>query len=646
MKTVLLILILLTNLLQANTDEDKLSLYSNSSNKQIEIKWLVSDYSSKNSYKIYRSVDGSKFKYLKSIKPKSYKSLKDRGYSEDYIFMIYPNKDVKTFKDRVHLLQIEQNVEGFRVLKIMRDKEFSKNIGQYFVDKNVKKDKLYTYLIQLYKEDKHIYQKMVRGHTFKVEPKNDFMWVSAKNSSNGIALTWDMQNKFGFFNIYRKMKNEKQFTKLNEDLIYLSKEFTQKAKFFYMDRGLKNGDKATYYICKIDMFSKEGKPSRKVIGYKESLFKLPPSVKDVFIKSNDKKIIIRWEQNYNILGYNIYRSTIYQDGFKKINKKPIKKEVYFDKNFKTNQSYYYYVTVLNMHGESKPSMKILSYTKDTTPPIKPKDLTFKTEAGAVLLKWSNSKSSDTIGYRIYVSMSVNASEWILVNEELIKPNSFKHERSKKLSRFDYYYRVSAVDKTYNESFPSNIVKVRLPDVTPPKQPFVMVYRAYADNIKIEWNKIIVYDLSHYNVYRKMDKEFKKLNKKPLKNSVFIDEKPIEGINEYVITSVDKSGNESQKTNSRKITLIDNIPVKIENFKLIKTKDGVKASFTCRDSDYAGFKLFKSSGEIIKYYNVSNFVKGKSFEDKQVSKKGTYFYMIKAYDKAGNIGKSDVIKIKF
>ncbi len=645
MKTILLILLMLTNLLHAKAESDKLSLYANSGTKVIELKWLLDEYSSKYNYKIYRSVDGSKFSFLASIKAQNYESLKKRGYSDDYIFMIYPNRDIKNFEDRIRIMKIEQNVQGFRILRIMQERQFAKNIGQYFADKSVKKDKLYTYFVEAYLDNKRVHQKMIRAHTFKVKAKNDFMWVNAKNTSSGIALTWDMQNEFGFFNIYRKMKNEKKFTKLNPDLLYLSKEFTQKSKAFYMDRSLKNGDKATYYIRKIDMFSKEGAPSRKFIGHKETLFKLPPSVKNIFIKSNDKKIIVRWEKNYNIIGYNLYRSTIYQGAFVKINKKPIKREVYFDKNFKTGENYYYYVTAVNMHGESKPSLKILTYAQDTTPPSKPQKLTFKVEAGVVSLKWKSVKSNDIVGFRLYVSMSENASEWALVNKDLIKTNSFKHERSKTLSRFNYYYRITSVDKTYNESFPSNIVKVKLPDVTLPNQPSIMVYRAYTDKITLEWNKIMVYDLSHYNVYRKVDKKFQKLNKKPIINSIFIDKKPIDGINEYVIVAVDKSGNESLRKNSRKISLIDNKPVKITNFKLTKTKKGVMASFSCTDKDYAGFKLFKSSGKIPKYYNVSNFVKGKSFEDRQVSKKGTYFYMIKAYDKAGNIKKSDVLKIK-
>ncbi len=644
MKTILLFLLLLVATIQAKTDINGIHLFANSTPTEVELKWLLDDYSSRYSYKIYRSTDGSNFKFIGSVKPQSYDALKKRGYSKDYIFMIYPHKDIKTFDDKLQVLQIEPNVQGFRTLKVMQDRVFARNSGQYFKDSSVKKDRLYTYNVEAYKDNQIIYQRMIRAHTFKVKPKNDFLWVSVKNTPEGIALTWDIQTKFGFFNIYRKMKNEKKFIRLNSDIIYLSRDFVKNSKAFFTDTELKSTNKATYYIRKVNMFSIEGKPSKKYT-ITRTIHKLPKRVKNIFIKSNDKKMIIRWRKSNNILGYNIYRSSIYQSGFVKLNKKPIKKDVYFDKNFNPNQNYYYYITAINMHGESKPSNKILAFAKDTTPPQKPKKLTSDVKAGEVSLKWSKANTNDLLGYRVYTSMNIDADEWELVNEKIIPTNYFVHKKPKSLSRFDYFYRVTAVDKNHNESFPSNIVKIKLPDITAPEQPFVTIYRAYANKIKLQWNKIMVYDFSHYNIYRKNKDRLIKLNKKPLINAVYTDKKPLDGINTYVVTAVDTSGNESNTTKSKSITLIDNKPVKIENFTLTKTSKGVKASFRCKDKDYKGFKLFKSSGKVLKYYNVSNFIKGKSFEDTQVSKKGTYFYMIKAYDKAGNISKSNVLMIK-
>jgi fibronectin type 3 domain-containing protein len=642
MRYIILIVCLIANLLQAEVVKDRLFLFANSEAKQIELKWFTHNYSSQYSYKIYRNSKGDKPKFLHTLKPESYEVLKTTGYDEDYIFMVYPYKNVKSFDDRIQVAKIEENVQAFRMLKLIRDRAFAKNLGQYFVDLNVKKDKLYMYTIEAYKGKKMVFQRSILAHTFKEETKRDFMWTRAKQSSGGLELSWDVSKEINYYNIYRKKQNEKKFTKINPDLMFISKEYAQKTRILYTDKDIKAGESATYYIRRIDMFAKEGTPSSHFKGEIKIAKKVKPSVvKNLFTTSTDSKIKIKWSKIQNVLGYNIYRSKIYQGNFKKINKKPIKKEVYFDKNFKSDKNYYYYVTAINMHGESKPSVTMLAYARDTTKPLKPTNLTAKVSAGLVSLQWMKVKDDNLVGYRVYVSMDEDASQWSLINKEILKTNSYEHNRSKTLSRFPYYYRVSAVDKTFNESFPSKIVKTKLSDVTAPNQPFIKKFRAYTAKITLEWSKIVVYDMEGYNVYRKTDKKLIKLNKTLLKNSIFIDTKPLKGANEYVIAAVDASGNESVKKDSRVIYLKDIKPVKIENFKLSKTKDGIKATFTCSDTDYAGFKLFRSSGEIVEYFNVSNFVKSKSYTDKSISKKTTYFYVVKAYDKAGNISESEV-----
>jgi len=646
MKHIVLIVFLIANLLQAEVLKDRLFLFANSSVKQIELKWFTRNYSSEYSYKIYRNSKGDKPKFLHTLKSEKYDVLKASGYDEDYIFMIYPYKEVKSFDDRIQVAKIEENVQAFRMLKLMRDRAFAKNLGQYFVDLNVKKEKLYMYTIEAYKGKKMVFQRSIFAHTFKGDKKRDFMWTRAKQSSDGLELSWDVSQEFNYYNVYRKKDGEKKFKKLNRDLLFISKDYSQKTRTLYVDKDMKEGDRATYYVRRIDMFAKEGTPSSHFKGEIKVVKKIKPSVvKNLFTTSTDSKIKIRWSKSSNVLGYNIYRSTIYQGNFVKINKKPIKKEVYFDKNFKVDKNYYYYVTAINMHGESKSSVTMLAYARDTTKPLKPTKLTAKVQAGLVSLKWEKVKDENLVGYRVYVSMDEDASQWSLINKDILKINSYEHNKSKTLSRFPYYYRVSAVDETFNESYPSKIVKTKLPDVTAPDQPFIKKFKAYTTKITLEWNKIVVYDLNGYNIYRKTGKKLTKLNQKLLKNSMFIDAKPLKGANEYIVVAVDTSGNESVKTLSKTVHLKDITPVKIENFKLFKTKDGIKASFACRDKDYAGFKLFRSSGEIVEYFNVSNFVKSKSYTDNSISKNTKYFYMLKVYDKAGNIKESKVLSIK-
>ena len=645
MKNVLIVLLLLAGALFGKVAADnQLSLYVKANEKQVELKWLTKNYSSHFSYKLYKSVNGSKYTLIKTLKPLRYKLLKSRGYSDDYIFMIYPFREAKSINDKLEIMKIEQNVQGFRTLKFVKDTQLAKNLGQYYLDLDVQKDKIYTYIVEAYLDGKKVLSKGIVAHTYKQRKKYDFMWVDAKGKEDGVELNWDMQDEYAYFNIYRKLAKEKKFHKLNKNYYFISKKYANKSKYLYKDKTLLPTQKATYYIRKIDMFSHEGIASKKVMASLEKIRKKPSKVENIFILSSDKKITLRWQKSYDAKSYDVYRSTLYQGGFVKINKKPIKKEIYFDKNFQAGKTYYYYVVSRNKKEVSVPSITMMAFARDTTPPKRPEHLQAKTDIGVVNLAWSKVKENDIIGYRVYLSMNENKSEWSLVNKKVLKKNSFTHKRLKTLSRFPYYYRVTAVDATYNESLPSAIVEAKLPDVTPPEQPFIKVYRSYIDKISLEWNKISVYDFSHYNVYRK-EKVLVKLNKKPLFQNIFIDTHPKKGINEYIITAVDKSSNESKKVKSKKIRLIDTQAVKITHLKIKRTANGVKVSFQCKDKDYAGFKLFRSSADIINYFNVSNFVSSKSYTDNTALKKVVYYYMVKAYDNAGNISESDVVKIK-
>jgi hypothetical protein len=291
-------------------------------------------------------------------------------------------------------------------------------------------------------------------------------------------------------------------------------------------------------------------------------------------------------------------------------------------------------------------MIMMAFSKDITPPKRPTGIKAKTSPGKVKLYWKQNKEKDLAGYRVYVSMDMDKKEWNLVNKKLIRTNHFIHKRPKTLSRFPYYYRISAVDTTLNESLPSKIIRVKLPDVTPPKQPVLKDYKAYAKKIVLQWAQVIVYDFDHYNVYRKAGKKWKKLNKKPLKKSYFEDKSAKIGKNIYAFTAVDTSKNESKIKKVYSVIMADKIPPKIRDFTVKKVKNGVFVSFTCKDRDYKGFEVYRSSGDILHYFNASNFVKSKkSFLDKNIAKKAHYFYKVVAYDKSGNASRSKVIDIR-
>ncbi len=642
MKRVFLVILILSGLIYAKNSKD-LGLYAQVRNGEVALKWIPKKYSSKNSYKIYKKVAGGSEKLIGSVVPTPYEDLKKAKYSKDYIFVIYPLKNAKTIDDEIAAAKAEKIAGGFRVLKLLKDDNFAKNLGQFFIDKNISKK--CTYRVVLYRNKKKTAVATIDVDTSKKRVRSGIFWVRAVGYEWGVGLKWDSGVESGFYNVYRKLQGEKKFKRVNPTPLYITFAFAKKAKSFYKDKGLKKKQSASYYVKKLDFFGKEGTPSYRVKAKRLENQKLK-IVQNIFVKNSDKVITLRWRKVAKALGYNVYRSMNYKGGYRKLNKKPIKKEIYQDFDFKSNQNYYYYLTSLGMKGESKPSLKMLAYARDVTPPPTPKKLNFSVKPGIVKLSWKGVKSSDLLGYRVYMSMDREAKDWSMITKKVITDTKFTHKREKSLSRYPYYYAVAAVDKSFNESRFSNIVKTKLPDITPPREPKILKFIVYPNRVYLKWDRVLVYDLDHYNVYVKIGKKLHKINKKPIKTNNFEDQNPPKQAEvSYLVTAVDKSSNESAKKSLISVKTMDTSPPAIVNFKAKLSKKGVKITFTCRDKDYSGFEVYKSFGSDLKYYKISSFKVNKNFIDKVIAKKGSYFYMIKVYDKSGNISESKVLNIK-
>ncbi len=323
-----------------------------------------------------------------------------------------------------------------------------------------------------------------------------------------------------------------------------------------------------------------------------------------------------------------------------------KENVYFDRNFNTKQNYYYYITAVNKTIESRPSSKILAYVRDATPPDFPKLLKANVSTGKVELKWEKVKDKNLFGYKVYMSMDKEKKEWALVTKKAISESFFLHSKAKELSGNFYYYRVTAIDKSFNESAFSNIVKIKLPDVTAPSQPIFNRHNIYPSKIRFTWARTLEKDLDYYNLYTQKGKKLIRLNKKPIISTFFEFRNPeINDFRKFIVTSVDTSGNESKKDEHIIIKGLDVIAPIIKNIKYKIVGKNIEINFVVKDVDYNGFEILRSSGKVKRYTNISSFQKGSFFIDKNIVKGRTYFYMLKVYDKSGNISLSDVKEIK-
>jgi predicted small lipoprotein YifL len=114
----------------------------------------------------------------------------------------------------------------------------------------------------------------------------------------------------------------------------------------------------------------------------------------------------------------------------------------------------------------------------------------------------------------------------------------------------YTYYVAAVVNNQVESEPSEQVFVRITDIYPPEIPANLVCFKATGHMFLTWQEVTDKDFSHYKVYRRLrnDAEFELIADK-VTNNQYKDTGVKRGrVYFYVVTAVDKKGNESKYSN--------------------------------------------------------------------------------------------------
>ncbi len=621
-----------------------LELFARPEAGAVALKWVPDDYSGADTYRLYRTRPGEQEQLQATLRPLPYETLLSRGYSEDTIYMIQPMEGAKTPDERIRVRSMAAQTHAFRLLRMMTDEPFSENLGLFYRDASARGGDTLSYRVEQLRGGRVIADAALRLDPKKPLPIRTILWVQPSDGDGAAGLDWAVGTRGGFYRVYRKKSSETAFSLMTEKPKFVSPQYAQSSETLYRDTTLKAGESAEYYVVALDMFGAESLPSATVTAGRKGVDPKPAAVTGLFIKATDKRITLRWKAVSGALTYDVYRADTYYGNYTKRNAEPLDETVWFDREFESGRNYYYYVTATNMHGSSKPGLKKLASSRDATPPPMPEGLRGSSEPGRVLLEW-NKVAEAGARYRVYTAMDPDASEWSLVERNATAEPRYVHDLPETLSRFDYYYRVTSVDAHFNESAPSNIVKVRLPDVTPPKAPVFTEARSLPGRVELLWRGGGEEDVSHFNLYRKKaDGKFVRLNEAPLEAHRFTDSEAA-GPLLYAVTAVDAAGNESIYSDTVAARGIDNRLADPEALRAERTGEGIVVSFDCPGAECAGFEVYRSSGNDLRYFNISGSLTGSRYVDSRARKDTSYFYKVRLYDASGNMRESRVLHVE-
>ncbi|HXX22060.1 MAG TPA: hypothetical protein VEO19_02790 [Terriglobia bacterium] len=184
-------------------------------------------------------------------------------------------------------------------------------------------------------------------------------------------------------------------------------------------------------------------------------------------KVTEKAIELRWEPPGKTLegsavkglrGYGVYRSTTGKPGSFHLLAESAEPR-YSDQDFEFGRSYSYEVRALFKEGgttaESEASQPYEVIARDIFPPARPTGLTALYTSGAVELVWTANSEKDLAGY--YVYRRENGEKPKKLNEDLLQTPILRDASVE--PGHTYFYQVTAVDLSKNESQPSGEVEV-------------------------------------------------------------------------------------------------------------------------------------------------------------------------------------------
>ncbi len=360
-----------------------------------------------------------------------------------------------------------------------------------FIDKNIDKNKLYNYKVFAINNNKTIKSDTLFFNIGNVLYKAlDLSIPTFRESEKKVEITCPSNSQFSAYYIQKQANEKLDFITLNQSpLLGLAKNKGESA-IIYLDTLLQNYIPAHYRMYAIDMFGNSSNYTKPITAMGRD--RTPPTFATglKIIENSNKTLTIQWDKINNLngeLGTSLALTHFNELPYLKLNEKllPLSTNSYtIDINPKYDD-YFFELQVYDTAGNYSIAKAYYLLT-DSTGPQKPTNLkAIVDKKGIVKLTWKLNTEKDLDGYLIYFSNSKNTEFSGIVNKPLFD-TLFYDTLSLKMLNKNVYYRIQAVDKRFNKSPISEIVKVQRPDTLKPVAPFISKYFISDTAIAIKW----------------------------------------------------------------------------------------------------------------------------------------------------------------
>lgn len=566
-------------------------LFGASNGNKVQLKWMSKNLKGNTAFDVFRSESNTAWQKLNNsiivpsavITEAELKSSKN-PFPNDKSYEFY----IKT-KNSKETMANKKAYENYQLaLAAVFDNKTAEHLGIFFEDKTVLAGKKYNYKVIDAQSGKEV--SVVNGiiaGELMLAPA-DFKALQVKQS---VRLEWKNNEDFMGCNIYRNGM------KINEEPVMANLE-KGGYQTGYVDANLAEGN-YSYVVKGITFLNTESQASPEI--KMEVRDATPPFVvKGLNVERKNDEVVLTWlaSKDKDFLGYNILKSNDKGKTFKKVNPQLLTEVKYTEKlEGDAFGALQYQIEAVDKSNNSSKTMPASIFVPDHHAPAMPKEVTFKPETGKITLTWKPNSEKDLAGYRIYRGLKDDdENEMLLLNvtpQTSITFVDIFHEKA----GTKFIYKVTAVDKSFNES-PQASVWVQLPDVVPPQAPFLREANFENGEVKLKWDAVRTDAVLGYDIYQIFNGRETKLNAEPVNDVSFRSEPKQKGQLEYYIIAIDSAKLVSRPSNKMAVSTADGhvgairlmASQDVASKKVQLTVDGITPE------EVQEAKLFKRTGE--------------------------------------------------
>ncbi|MBN2441520.1 MAG: hypothetical protein JXJ04_09235 [Spirochaetales bacterium] len=425
----------------------------------------------------------------------------------------------------------------------------------------------------------------------------------------------------------------------------------------FIDKTVTPKSTYSYRVVLLDSREREIKKIEKTITIKKSGMVDKP--RNLTAKDDDGVVTLTWDypeyrgsEKDLTTGFYVYRSSGVSEKIKLTPAPVLRIEgalEYKDRDVKTDTSYIYYVAAVDLTGTTSEMIQSKPITpRDTKKPLVPMGLTAVDKKDGVLLVWQISPELDVVSYNVYKSRGIHETFQKITTTPLAldEPRFVDTKAERGIAQ---YYRVSALDRSGNESAFSGPATIVPYDPDPPGEIQALTFTLDEKKryITLTWQPLKDKDLAGYFIYRGKDKEsLIRITGDPVprgKNPFFKDEgykqKGLTPGEEFVygVAGIDTSSNQGAFAYVNVFVPDNKPPSPPYSFSARTTKEGfIRLGWQpSLAGDVTGHRVYRQSKQ--EKFRLIKELKKEATEwiDEEVTKGIEYFYKMTEVDSSGN-----------